>query len=78
MGDANVVYDRGADYFAAERLMGDAWTNVVEIEGRAVGLTSSVIHEIRVKGQPMIAAYAHRLRLMRPQTDQAGNPLIDD
>jgi len=64
LGDANVVYDRGEDYFAAERLMGIVLTHVVEIEGRAVGLTSGVIHEVRVKGERMTAAYAHRLRLM--------------
>lgn len=64
MGDIQVVYDRGDDYFAAERLMGGVVTNVVELNGLPVGLTSWVLHPLRINGVTTIASFKHRMRLL--------------
>lgn len=64
MGETRVVYDRGEDYFAPERLMGNAVTHVVEMEGRPVGLAAWVEHDARVKGTRLRAGFKHRQRLL--------------
>jgi hypothetical protein len=64
LGDAQVVFDRGEDYFAAERIMGIASTHIVELDGRAVGLAAWVEHEVRINGATKIGGYKHRQRLL--------------
>jgi len=64
LGDTRVTYDRGEDYFAAERLMGDVVTLVIERDGIPAGLTSTVVKNIRADGQDIRGAYRHRLRLL--------------
>ncbi len=64
LGETQVVYDRGKDYFAAERLMGNVITHIVEMGGRPVGLTSWVLNEIRLNGTKKTGSYKHRTRLL--------------
>ncbi len=63
-GDVRVVYDRGEDYFATERLMGDTCTIVVEKDGVPVGLNSVVNVPIAVNGDVMLGEYSYRLRIL--------------
>jgi len=65
MGEASVVYDRGADYFAGERLMGSAQVHVLERDGQPIGVVGNVIHDLRVGGQTFRASYGHRIRIAR-------------
>lgn len=64
VGDTSITYDRGEDYFAAERLMGDVVTLVIERGGVPIGLTSTIVNKIRANGQDLIGNYRHRLRLL--------------
>jgi hypothetical protein len=77
LGDTQVVYDRGEDYFAAERLMGNVITHIVELHGSPVGLTSWVIHEICAKGERMLASYKHRTRLLPEARGQGMRQMLD-
>ncbi len=63
-GDVRVVYDRGEDYFAAERLMGNTCTIVVEKDGVLVGLNSLVNVPLSVNGDVMLGEYRYRLRVL--------------
>jgi hypothetical protein len=64
LGETRVVYDRGEDYFAAERLMGDVETHIVERDEEPVALSSLVINKIRVNGSDFTGIYSHRLRVL--------------
>jgi hypothetical protein len=77
LGETQVVYDRGEDYFAAERLMGNVITHIVELHGRAVGLTSWVMHGICAKGERMLASYKHRTRLLPEARGQGMRQMLD-
>lgn len=77
IGETSVVYDRGEDYFAPERLMGDAVTHVVEVDGRPVGLTAWVEHDVLVNGQRMRAAFKHRQRLLQEARGQGIRQMQD-
>jgi hypothetical protein len=70
------VYDRGEDYFAAEELMGNTTTRVIELDGQVVGLTSAVLNEIRVGGAPLRGMYGHRLRLLPEARGQGMRQLL--
>jgi hypothetical protein len=63
-GDVRVVYDRGGDYFATERLMGNTCTIVVERDGVPVGLNSVVNVPLLVGGEPLLGEYSYRLRIV--------------
>ncbi len=63
-GGDKVWYDRGEDYFAGERLMGDVEMFVVERDGRIVGLGGRAFPEVRVGGDVSRGLYSHRLRLL--------------
>lgn len=64
-GSAHVYYDRGDDYLAGERLMGDdVEMFVMEREGRIVGLGGRAFIAIRVAGVVYRGLYSHRLRLL--------------
>lgn len=70
-GDVRVVYDRGEDYFATERLMGDTCTIIVEKDTVPVGLNSVVVHPIAVNGTVLLGSYGYRLRIL-PQARGGG------
>jgi hypothetical protein len=75
-GGAQVYYDRGEDYFAGERLMGDVEMFVVERDGRIIGLGGRAFPEIRVAGEVSRGLYSHRLRLLpEAQGEGAQGPL---
>ena len=77
LGETTVVYDRGEDYFAAERLMGDVGTYVIEQDGRPVGLTSSVFNAIRANGRAFVGSYRHRLRVLPEARGQGVSQLLN-
>ena len=64
-GNTRLFYDRGEDYLAGERLMGDdVEMFVMEREGRIVGLGGRAFPPVRVAGVVRRALYSHRLRLL--------------
>ncbi len=71
VGDARLFYDRGADYFAGERLMGDVEMFVVERAGVVLGVAGRAFPEVRIGGQVFRALYSHRLRLL-PEAQGSG------
>jgi hypothetical protein len=64
-GSTKVYYDRGDDYLAGERLMGDdVEMFVMERDGRIVGLGGRAFPAVRVAGTVHRGLYSHRLRLL--------------
>lgn len=63
-GGYKVYYDRGDDYFAGERLMGDVEVFVVERDDLVVGFSARAFPQIRVSGEVFRGLYSHRLRLL--------------
>jgi hypothetical protein len=62
---SRTYYDRGKDYLAGERLMGDdVEMFVVERDGRIVGLGGRAFPPVRVAGHVYRGLYSHRLRLL--------------
>jgi hypothetical protein len=62
---SSTFYDRGEDYLAGERLMGDdVEMFVVEREGRIVGVGGRAFPMVRVAGELYRGLYSHRLRLL--------------
>jgi len=69
--NTEITYDRGSDYFQAERLMGNAITFIVEKGGVPVGFRGRVAHNIRIGGNVWNAIYVHRFRLL-PEAQRGG------
>jgi hypothetical protein len=64
IGPAKVYYDRGPDYFAGERLMGDVDMFVVERDGRVLGVAGRAFPQVRIANKLYKGQYSHRLRLL--------------
>lgn len=64
VGDDRISYDRGADYFVGERLMGSVEMFVVERDGRVLGVSGRAFPEVRIAGKLYKSEYSHRLRLL--------------
>lgn len=64
MGDVRVTYDRGEDYFAGQRLVGDADPMVAERNGALVAVHCVLTHEVRVGGRVYSASYLHHTRIL--------------
>jgi hypothetical protein len=62
IGEVSTIYDRRRDYFEAERLMG-AKTFILERNGKVVGLSASVVCDVRINGRTHRASYLHKYRL---------------
>jgi hypothetical protein len=70
-GTTRLSYDRGDDYLAGERLMGDVEMFVMERDGRVVGLGGRAFPPVRVAGVVYRGLYSHRLRLL-PEAQGGG------
>lgn len=71
IGDLRVTYDRGEDYFAGARLIGDTYPMVAERDGRIVAMHCMVTHEVRVAGLLCGATYLHHSRIL-PEEQRGG------
>jgi len=63
MGDVRVTYDRGADYFAGARLVGDMTASVAERDGDIAALHCMLTHQLRIAGLQFNATYLHHSRI---------------
>ncbi|MEP7216783.1 MAG: hypothetical protein ABI782_11065, partial [Anaerolineaceae bacterium] len=64
LGAAELVIDRGSDYFAAARLMEDATVLIAEKDGLAVGVFCAAIHLAPVGGIERRLLYVHHGRIL--------------
>ena len=64
MGEVTVTIDRGGDYFAAARLMGDVVVVVAEIDGEPAAAHCAAAHTVHVGGGPYRLGYFHHLRIL--------------
>jgi hypothetical protein len=71
MGDVRITYDRGADYFAGARLIGDAYPMVAEQDGRLIAMHCMVTHDVRVGHLLCGATYLHHSRIA-PEAQRGG------
>ncbi len=63
MGDVRVTYDRGADYFAGARLVGDMTATVAERNSEIAALHCMLTHPLRIGGIEFHATYLHHSRI---------------
>ncbi|HUQ39605.1 MAG TPA: GNAT family N-acetyltransferase [Acidimicrobiales bacterium] len=63
-GGTELVIDRGDDWFAPYRLMGDAEVMVAEVDGAIVGLVAGALHPANVGGVPRRMLYIHHARIL--------------
>ncbi len=63
LGDAEIRYDKGEDYFVGDELMGETDSRVITIRGEPLGLFTSLERRTLVAGKPRVLAYNHRLRI---------------
>jgi hypothetical protein len=59
MGDVRVTYDRGDDYFAGARLVGDSYPMVAERDGQLVAVHCVLTNPLRVAGLVCQGTYLH-------------------
>jgi hypothetical protein len=71
MGDVRATYDRGEDFFAGARLIGDAYPTVAERDGALVAMHCMVTHDLRIAGSPVRATYLHHSRIL-PEVQGGG------
>jgi len=71
MGDVRVTYDRGEDWFAGARLVGESSPMVAEQDGRLVAVHCFLTHPLRVGGRLIRATYVHHTRI-RPDAQRGG------
>jgi hypothetical protein len=71
MGDVRVTYDRGEDYFAGARLVGDTDPVVAERDGKVVAIHCILTHELRIRGMLTWASYMHHTRIL-PEAQGGG------
>jgi hypothetical protein len=71
MADVRVTYDRGEDYFAGGRLVGDSDPMVAEQDGALVGVHCVLTHDLRVGGLACRASYLHHTRIL-PEVQGGG------
>jgi hypothetical protein len=71
MGDVRVTYDRGDDFFAGARLIGDAYPTVAERNGELVAMHCMITRDLRIGGVPVSATYLHHSRIA-PEAQGAG------
>ena len=64
LGDSMLAIDRGADYFAAARLMGQTTVIVAEVAGRVVGAFCGVAHPVMLGGERRMMLYIHHARIL--------------
>lgn len=62
-GGISTVYDRGVDWFAQQRLMGEHITSVAELDGRIVGVMSDAPRVVRFDGNDVTLIYRFHLRV---------------
>ena len=62
-GGVEVAYDRGQDYFAQHRLMGNHLQSVAEFEGRIVGTFADSLRPLRIAGEEYQSTYRFHLRV---------------
>lgn len=56
--------DRGDDYFAQRRMMGEATVVIAEVDGEPAGTTGAVLHTALVDGIPRRMLYIHHARVL--------------
>lgn len=62
-GGVEVTYDRGQDYFAQHRIMGNHLQSVAEYEGRIVGTFADSLRPLRIGGEVRESTYRFHLRV---------------
>ena len=71
MGDVRVTYDRGDDYFAGARLVGDSYPMVAERDGKLVAVHCVLTNPLRVAGLVCQGTYLHHTRIL-PEAQGGG------
>ena len=72
LGDRRIYVDRGSDWFAANRIVGDAAAVAVgEIGGRILGIYGAVVLSMRIGGQVYHRFSPRHLRML-PETQGTG------
>jgi GNAT superfamily N-acetyltransferase len=56
--------DRGADYLALRRLMGDPIVLIADVDGEPAGTLGSVVHTVMIDGRVWRVAYRHHARVL--------------
>ncbi len=64
LGDSMLTIDRGNDYFAAARLMGQTTVIVAEVAGSVVGAFCGVGHPVMLGGERRMMLYIHHARIL--------------
>jgi hypothetical protein len=63
LGETTVTYDRGEDFLAFSRLMGDNICFVTERDGELLGLACGTTHPVRIGGTDYRVMLLHHLRV---------------
>lgn len=71
LGEATLVIDRGDDYFAAARLMGEATVLIAEIDGVPAGVFCAAAHPSMIGGVERRMLYIHHARIS-PEAQNQG------
>lgn len=61
---ASLAIDRGDDYFAASRLMGEVTVMLAEVDGEPAGAIGGVIHRVLLGGTERRMLYIHHARIV--------------
>ena len=78
LGDAELVIDRGNDYFAAARLMGDATVLMAEMDGQPVGVFCAAPHRALIGGVERRMLYIHHARILPGAQNKGLGKLFGD
>ena len=71
VGDSTLAIDRGADYFAAARLMEAATVFLAEVDGVAAAVQCGALHPVLLGGVGRQMLYIHHVRIL-PQFQRRG------
>src|SRR3990172_596957 len=63
-GGTSIAVDRGPDYFAQRRMMGDAVVLIAEVDGQPVGTYGGVLHTTLIDGRARRLLYVHHARIL--------------
>ena len=78
LGDAELVIDRGSDYFAAARLMGNATVLIAEMDGLPIGGFCAAPHLALVGGIERRMLYVHHARILPGAQNKGLGKLFGD
>lgn len=71
MGGKSMYFDRGADYFASDRLMEEATVGIAFVEGKPAAASCGALHKIRIGGVVRSLVTVTHLRVL-PEYQRKG------